>query len=173
MENPAEPLFFFVVVVVVSYVFPLLQPVCLPRLSLSRSMSLSLLISFRCFERSYSPVSSSECFRVAAEPRPDFGILHKVHNEAFPLVSTPFPLTPSPLSPLNLWPSGEVWGCMPLLQIEHLFIQEKRKKERSGSVGLPAIPRYPQPLPLSRQTREQQSANRIFLWQNAEVCEIK
>lgn len=49
-----------------------------------------------------------ECFRRATEPRADFGILHKVHDEAFPLSSTPFPLTPSPLSPLYLWPSGAV-----------------------------------------------------------------
>lgn len=94
------PFLFFLVAV--SNVFPLLQPACLPRLSLSRSMSLSVHF-LPASELSHSSVS---CFGVATEPRADFGILHKVHNEAFPLASTPFPLTPSPLSPLNLWPSG-------------------------------------------------------------------
>lgn len=100
--KPRRTFFFFVVVV--SNVFPLLQPACPVCLCLALCHS---LCSFPSGVRALAQLGkSSECFRVAREPRADFGIFHKVHIEAFPLCSTPFPLTPSPLSPLNLWPSG-------------------------------------------------------------------
>lgn len=149
-------------------------PVCL-----CLALSLSLLASFRRSTFSHSSESVSVSPR---DPELTLASFTKYTMRHFLSLLTPFPLTPSPLSPLlKVWPSGAGMlccscSCCCKCNTHQPVMQEQRKRKRKKWVlsVFPAIPRCPQPLPLSWQTRERQSANRtIFLRQNAEVCKIK